>query len=87
MKINESLLENGGLKLYLEKRPSIFGTIVEKDNLFEIKYWFKTIYLNSFHQDNLDDAKIKLNSLLINAYNQLDEKLKHLKTFENYSKN
>jgi len=86
MKINELLLKDGGMKYYLVKKPSIFGTIKLVNDIYEINYWFKSIFQNTYHEDSLDVAKSRLKSLLVNAYQQLDEN-KVIPTFENFNSN
>lgn len=83
MEINELLLKGGGVKLYMKKRPSIFGTIKLVDDIYEINYWYKSIFQNTYHEDGLEQAKKRLRDLLTNAYIQLDEN-REIKKFNNY---
>jgi hypothetical protein len=77
IKIGEKLLKGGGVKLYIESAPTIFGTIkIDAEGIFEIKLWYKSIFQNLYHEDSMSDGRIKLKNLLINAHKQyvLDEK-------------
>jgi len=88
MKFNEKLLKDNGIKLILDTDPTIFGTIKYVDDLYLINYWYKNVYQNEFHEDSMSDARIKLKSLLINAYKQskLDENILSFKEWENLKK-
>jgi len=83
MKIDEILLKDGGMKLYIKKKPSIFGTIKLIKDLYEINYWYKSVFQNTYHEDNMEQAKNRLKNLLTNAYIQLDEN-RDIKKFDDY---
>lgn len=83
MEINELLLKDGGVKLYVKNRPSIFGTIKIIDELYEINYWYKSVFQNTYHEDGMEQAKTRLKELLTNAYIQLDED-RDIKKFGEY---
>jgi len=85
MKIGEKILKNGGLKLYMENNQSIFGNIRLEDKLYEIRFWYKNIFQNTYHENTLIDAKTKLKELIINAYQheKIDEK--KLNNMENFN--
>jgi len=83
MGISELLLKDGGVKLYVKNRPSIFGTIKIVNGLHEISYWYKSIFQNTYHEDDMGQAKTKLTELLTNAYIQLDEN-RDIKKFGEY---
>jgi len=87
MKINEKLLDGGGIKLIVDADKSIFGTIKYEDELYSIKYWYKTTFQNEFHEDSMSDARVKLKGLLINAFQQskLDEN--KIQSFSDWKKN
>jgi hypothetical protein len=83
MEINELLLKDGGMKLYIKKRPSIFGTIKLVNDIYEINYWYKSVFQNTYHEDDMEQAKTRLKDLLTNAYIQLDEN-RDIKKFDDY---
>jgi len=83
MEISELLLKDGGVKLYVKNRPSIFGTIKIVNGLHEISYWYKSVFQNTYHEDGMEQAKTRLKELLTNAYIQLDED-RDIKKFGDY---
>jgi len=84
MKISEKLLDGGGIQLVLDKEPSIYGEIKLENDLYVIDYWYKAIFQNQFHEDTMNDAKVKLKNLLINAYKQFQLDERNVYTFKQF---
>jgi len=69
LKIGESLLKNG-LKMYLEKIPSIYGLIKKDEKFFTIAFYYKNVFQKEYKKDSMSEAKVKLSVLIKNAHKQ-----------------
>jgi len=78
MNIKKTGIENG-LKFYIDEDLTIFATTKQIDNSVEIKFWYKNVFQNLYHEDDIVLAEKRINSLISNAFQQskLNEKIKN----------
>ena len=84
MKIGEVVINNNDMKLYLYKDKSIYGIIKNEDQIFSIDFFYRNVFQKQYHEDSMDDAKIKLKNLMINAFNQYKQENENIVSFSNF---
>lgn len=94
MNIKKTGIENG-LKFYIDEDSTIFATTKQIDNSIEIKFWYKNVFQNKYHEDDIGLAENRIKSLMINAYqkSKIDENknikmeklvLKNMKSYDEF---